>query len=78
MDVHEASKAPIPLTEPAIAMVVSTSMGRDQRMGAVHVSTVTASMEILNLEAPHGGRSPGGNSGGPSRRRLGRGPPLTV
>ena len=34
MDVHEASVAPILLMEPAIAMVVPTSMRRDQRMGA--------------------------------------------
>ena len=52
MDVHEASKAPLPLTEPTIAMVVSNSVVRDQRMGAVQVLTVTALMEILNLEAP--------------------------
>ena len=51
MDVPEASMAPIPVTEPAIAMVVSTSMGRDQGMGATCVSTVTDSMEIMNLEA---------------------------
>ena len=38
--------------EPTIAMVISTSMGRDQRMGAVYVSTVTALMEIMNSEAP--------------------------
>ena len=35
MDVPEASAVPIPLMEPTIAMVISTSMGRDQRMGAV-------------------------------------------
>ena len=52
MDVPEASAAPILLMEPTIAMVISTSMGRDQRMDAVYVSTVTASMEIMNLEAP--------------------------
>ena len=52
VDVHEASASPIPLMEPMIAMVVSTSMGRDQRMGAVHVSSVTALMKILDLEAP--------------------------
>ena len=38
--------------EPTIATVISTSMGRDQRTGAVYVSTVPASMEIMNLEAP--------------------------
>ena len=52
MDVPETSVALILLMEPAITMVISTSMGRDQRMGAVYVSTVTASMEIMNLEAP--------------------------
>ena len=43
---------PILLMEPAIATVISTSMGRDQRTGAVYVSTMTAYMEIMNLEAP--------------------------
>ena len=38
MDVPEVSVATIPLTEPAIAIVISTSMGRDQRMGAVCVN----------------------------------------
>ena len=52
MDVPEATAAPIPLMEPVIATVISTSMGRDQRMDAVYVSTVTASIEIMNLEAP--------------------------
>ena len=51
MDVPETGAAPIPLMEPAIAMVISTSMGMDQRMGVVYVSTVTALMEIMNLEA---------------------------
>ena len=45
--------------EPMMAMVISTSMGRGQRMGAVYVSTVTASMKIMNLEAPNGSRLPG-------------------
>ena len=52
MDVPEASKAPIPVMEPTIAMAISTSMGKDQGMGAACVLTVTTSMEILNLEAP--------------------------
>ena len=52
MDVPKTGVAPIPLIEPMIAMVIFTSMGRDQIIGAVYVSTVTASMEIMNLEAP--------------------------
>ena len=52
MDVAETSAALIPLIGPTITTVISTSMGRDQRMGAVYVSTMTASMEIMNLEAP--------------------------
>ena len=52
MDVPEASAALILLMKPTIAMVISPSMGRDQRMGAVCVLTVTASMEIMNLEDP--------------------------
>ena len=51
MDVPETSVAPIPLMEPMIATVISTSMGRDQRMGAVYVLTMTTSMEIMNVEA---------------------------
>ena len=38
--------------DPAIATVVSTTLGRDQRMGIIHVSTVTTSMDILNLGGP--------------------------
>ena len=52
MDVPETSVAPIPVMEPIIAMVISISMGRDQRMGAVYILTVTTSIEIMNLEAP--------------------------
>ena len=33
MDVHDASTAPIPVTEPAIAMAISISMGKDQGKG---------------------------------------------
>ena len=51
MDVSETSAAPVLLIEPVIATVISTSMGRNQRMGTVYVSTVTTSMEIMNLEA---------------------------
>ena len=52
MDVPETRAAPILLMEPAIAMVISTSMGRDQRMGTVYVLTMTTLMGIMNLEAP--------------------------
>ena len=52
MDVPEGSVAPIPPMEPTIAMLISTSMGKDQRMGAACVLTVTSSMEIMNLETP--------------------------
>ena len=52
MDVPEVSAALVLLMEPVVAMVISTSMEKDQRMGAACVSTVTASMEIMNLEAP--------------------------
>ena len=52
MDVPEAGVAPIPPIESMIATVISTSMGRDQRTGAVYVSTVTALMGVMNLEAP--------------------------
>ena len=41
MDVPETSAAPILLIEPTKGTLISTSMGRDQRMGAVYVSTVT-------------------------------------
>ena len=78
MDAPEVSVAPVLLMEPAVAMVISTSMGKDQRMGAACVSTVTASMEIMNLEAPSGSWLPGGYSGGTSGRRLGGGPLLNV
>ena len=52
MDVPEASMVPIPVMEPAIAMVISTSMGRDQGMYSVCLLTVTALIEIMNLEVP--------------------------
>ena len=51
MDVLQTCVAHIPLIEPAIATVISTSMGRDQRMGTVYVLTVTALLGIMNLEA---------------------------
>ena len=47
-----AGAAPIPPMEPAKATVISTSMGRDQRTGAVYVLAVTALMGIMKLEAP--------------------------
>ena len=50
MDALEVSVVPILLMEPTVAAVISTSMGKDQRMGAACVSIVTASMEIMNLE----------------------------
>ena len=52
IDVPETSAAPILLIEPTITIVISTSMGRDQSRGTVYVSTMTASMETMNLEAP--------------------------
>ena len=52
MDVPETSVALILLIEPMVTTVISTFMGQDKRMGTVYVSTVTASMEIMNLEAP--------------------------
>ena len=37
---------------PIILQGISTSMGWDKKMGAVYVSTMTTSMQIMNLEAP--------------------------
>ena len=51
MDSSETSAAPVPQVEPAVAMVVSTTMGQHQIMGAIYVSTVTASIEVMKLEA---------------------------
>ena len=51
MDSPETSVAPVPLVEPTVATVVSTTMGQDQIMGAIYVSTVTASIEVMKLEA---------------------------
>ena len=80
MDAPEVSAGPSPLMEPTVAMVITTSMGKDQRMGAACVlSTVTASMEIMNLEAPSVAVGcQGSYSGGTGRRRLGRGLPLNA
>ena len=47
----ETSVAQIPLMEPTIMMVISTSMGQDQVTDEVYVSTMTASMGITNLGA---------------------------
>ena len=52
MDAPEVSAAPIAPMDPTVATVISTSMWKDQGMGAACVSTVTTSMEIMNLEAP--------------------------
>ena len=51
MDAPGVSADPVPPREPTVATVISTSMEKDQGMGAACVSTVTDSMEILNLEA---------------------------
>ena len=52
MDAHEVSAAPVPLMELTVATVISTSMGKDQRIDAACVSIVTALMEIMNLGDP--------------------------
>ena len=77
MDSHETSAAPVPQVEPAVAMVVFTTMGQDQIMGTVYVSTVTASIEVMKLGGPLIGSWPlrGYHTGVESR--LGGGPPLT-
>ena len=40
------------LVEPAVAMVISTTMCKDWTMGTIYLSTVTASMGLMNFEAP--------------------------
>ena len=40
------------LVEPAVAMVISNTMCKVQTMVAIYLSTVTASMGLMNLEAP--------------------------
>ena len=52
MDAHEVSTAPVPPMESPTAAAISTSMGKDQSMGDPGVSTVMASMETMDLEAP--------------------------
>ena len=79
MDVPETSAGPIPLMEPTIAMVISTSMGRDQRTG----HCLCIDHDHLNGDNEfggplNGGRPLGGYSGGTGQRGLDRGPPLTV
>ena len=52
MDVPEAGVVLILPTEPAIATKISTSVGRDERMDTVYMSTMTTLMGIMNLEPP--------------------------
>ena len=52
LDVPKAGAASILPIKPTIGTVISTSMGRDQRMGTVYVSTRTTPIGIINLEAP--------------------------
>ena len=52
MDSPETSATLVPQVEPKVASVVSTTMGHNQIMGAVYVSTVTTSIEVMKLEAP--------------------------
>ena len=52
MDAPGSSKAPISLLEPSLRMVLSTLVGRCPSMGTVFMSTLTASIEVKNLEAP--------------------------
>ena len=40
------------LVDPAVATVISATMCQDWTMGAIYLSTVTASMGLMNLEAP--------------------------
>ena len=51
MDAPGASKAPISLLEPSLRMVMSTSVGRCPSTGTIFMSTLTTSMEVMNLEA---------------------------
>ena len=50
VDVPEAGVVPTPLIQPTITTVISMPVGRDERMGTVYMSTMNASMEIMNLE----------------------------
>ena len=79
MDVPETGVAPLQQKEPTITMVISTYMGWDKKMGTVYVSTMTASMEIMVLEAPSmvvGCQ--GATEEELAKKRLGRGLPLTA
>ena len=51
MDAPGASNATMPLLEPRLRTVISTLVGRCPSMGTIFMSTFTASMEIMNLEA---------------------------
>ena len=53
MDSPQTSATLVLLVEPAVAMVVSTTMGQDQITDTIYVSTVTASIEVIKLEAPY-------------------------
>ena len=79
MDVPETSAALIPLIEPVITMVISTSEGQHKKNGCC----LCINHDHLNGDHEFGGplnvsRPPGGYSEGTGQRRLGRGPPLTV
>ena len=52
MDGPDTSVAPVPLVEATVAMVVSTTMGQDQIMGIIYVSTVTTSIEVYRNWRP--------------------------
>ena len=52
MNAIGASKASISLLEPRLRMVILTLVGRCLSMGSIFMSTLTALMEVMNLEAP--------------------------
>ena len=52
MDAPGVSKAPISLLEPSLRMVISTSVGSCHSTGTIFMSTLTTSVEVMNLEAP--------------------------
>ena len=51
-DALGASKAPIFLLEPGLRMVILTLVGKCPSMVTIFMSTLTTSMEVMNLEAP--------------------------
>ena len=51
VDALGGSKAPISQLESSLRMVISTSLGRCPSMGTVFMLMLTASMEVMNLEA---------------------------